>query len=175
MHALKSVAFSYDPREDRILAAINAGGADAWSCWLTRRMVLALLERVPPAIARTSGATRKAPAEFRGELIAFERDAALAKTAKSLTRTETAVVAKTAASAELADRLGISRQGRGFRLDFCGAQGGGAAGLIQRAELQRILQMLEEEAVKANWHSAGIKPPPTPQGSEESRAKPVRH
>ena len=45
MHVLTSVTFVYAMQEDRILAAINPGHPEAWSCWLTRRLVLTLLER----------------------------------------------------------------------------------------------------------------------------------
>ena len=45
LRTLKTITFVYAPQEDRIAAAINAGGPDAWSCWLTRRLALAVLER----------------------------------------------------------------------------------------------------------------------------------
>ena len=51
---LKSVTFVYVPREDRILAAINAGRDDAWSCWLTRRLALAVIERATDYVASGS-------------------------------------------------------------------------------------------------------------------------
>jgi hypothetical protein len=42
LRAPKTVTFLYAPQEDRIAAAINAGAPDAWSCWLTRRLALAV-------------------------------------------------------------------------------------------------------------------------------------
>jgi len=45
LRALKTITFLYVPQEDRIAGAINAGHPDAWSCWLTRRLALAVLER----------------------------------------------------------------------------------------------------------------------------------
>ncbi len=39
--SLATVTFVYAMQEDRILAVINAGRPDAWSCWV----VLLLLER----------------------------------------------------------------------------------------------------------------------------------
>src|ERR1700694_4153170 len=54
VRALKSVNFSYVAEEDRVLAAINPGDPEAWSCWLTRRLVLALLERAAEFLASTS-------------------------------------------------------------------------------------------------------------------------
>ena len=38
MSALRSITFAYRAREDRVLAAVNLGQAEAWSCWLTRRL-----------------------------------------------------------------------------------------------------------------------------------------
>ena len=43
LRMLKNLTFVYVPREDRVLAAINAGQQEAWSCWLTRRLALAVL------------------------------------------------------------------------------------------------------------------------------------
>jgi hypothetical protein len=79
---LKSITFAYDTREDRILAAVNPGHPDAWSCWLTRRLALALLERTGEFLASTSSLVQRASADHRGEILAFEQDAAIARTAK---------------------------------------------------------------------------------------------
>ena len=54
LRALTTLTFVYVPREDRILAAINAGHAEAWSCWLTRRLALAVLERTTEYLATRS-------------------------------------------------------------------------------------------------------------------------
>jgi hypothetical protein len=52
---------------------------------------------------------------------------------------------------ELAQRLTISSQGDNFRVVLHGKSGGGVAGVLARAELQRILQMLQAEIAKAGW------------------------
>ena len=54
VRVLKSINFSCVAAEDRILAAINPGVPEAWSCWLTRRLVLALLDRTSEFLASTS-------------------------------------------------------------------------------------------------------------------------
>jgi hypothetical protein len=172
VRVLKTVTFVYGPREDRILAAINAGNPEAWSCWLTRRIVLVLLERAEGLLASTSALAQRAPAEARGELVAFERDAAIANTAKSMSRTPPDVLKTSGPAAELVDRLTISGQGDKFRVELQGGEsGGGAVGMVARAELQRILQMLQAEVAKANW---SIKPSPAP-AAEELAPKPARH
>jgi hypothetical protein len=148
---LKSVNFSFVTGEDRILAAINPGHPEAWSCWLTRRLVLALLERAEEFIASTSALVRQAPADVRGELVTFEREAAIAMTAKAMSSTPAKVLNASATAAELAERLSISSQSDGFRVDLRGQKGGGASGLLTRAELQRFLQMLQAEVARTDW------------------------
>jgi hypothetical protein len=166
LRALKNLTFVYAPREDRVLAAINAGLADAWSCWLTRRLALAVLERTPDYVARTSDLAQRAPAELRGELAAFERDAGLAKTAGAMSATPPTVLQAGAEGAELAERLSISKRGDGFRLELTASSGAGAAGMVQRTELQRILQMLEGEVAKGGWLAS-------PAGSRAATVVPV--
>ena len=142
LRVLTSITFVYVPREDRIAVAINARRADAWSCWLTRRLALAVLQRGTEYLASTSDLAQRAPAEFRGEAMAFERDAAIAKTAQAMSSTPAAVLKASTGTAELAERLTISRERDTFRLELRGQGEQGAAGTVNRAELQRILQML---------------------------------
>ena len=174
MRALKTVTFVYDTKEDRILAAINAGHPEAWSCWLTRRLVLTLLERAAEFISSTSALAQRAPADFRGEFVAFERDAAIAKTAGAMSNTPADVLKSSATAAELAERLTISNLGDRFRLELCGQSGGGAGGAPTRAELQRILQMLQAEVAKAGWLFAPAKSQAAP-ATDATAPKPVRH
>src|SRR5271170_2094330 len=162
LRALASITFIYAPKEDRVVAAINAGRPDAWSCWLTRRLALTVLERTADYLVSRSDLTQKAPADFRGEAIAFERDAAIAKTARAMSVTPPAVLQSSASAAALAERLTISQQGGGFRLELHGQGGEGTAGMVKRDELQRILQMLQVEVVKAGWLGAPAKPQAAP-------------
>jgi hypothetical protein len=170
MPALRSITFSYRSREDRVLAAINIGQADAWSCWLTRRLSLALLERAAKFIESTSPLVQRTTPDHRTELAAFERDAALATTQKSMSVPAADALNTSAQGAELADRMTISQQGEGFRLELCGDRGGQGVGMVARAELQRILRMLESEVVKAAWVAAA---PTTTQATAPTPA--VRH
>jgi hypothetical protein len=174
VRGLTSITFVYVPREDRIMAAINPGHANVWSCWLTRRLALAVLERATEYIASRSDLAQRAPAQFRGDAIAFERDAAIATTAPAMSITPTAILQTSATAAELADRLTISQHGDGFRLELHGQSEEGAAGMVKRDELQRILQMLQAEVAKAGW----LVPPAKPQADPTAAAtapKPARH
>src|SRR5437764_13802630 len=118
LRLLKTIAFVYVPQEDRIAAAINAGLADSWSCWLTRRLALAVLGRAAEFLASTSDLAQRAPAELRGETIAFEREAAIAKTAAAMSQTPPEILKAGAGAAELADRLTISREQDAFRFEL---------------------------------------------------------
>jgi hypothetical protein len=174
VRALKTVTFLYVVREDRIVAAINAGRPDAWSCWLTRRLTLAVLERATEYLVNTSALAQRTPQEFRDESIAFEREAAIANTAKAMSNTPPDILQSSASAAELAERLTISRQDAGFGLELHGQGENGAAGTVKRAELTRILQMLQGVAAKAGWTSLPTAPQAAPS-TPAPDAKPARH
>jgi hypothetical protein len=174
VRALRSITFVYVPREDRILAAINAGQREAWSCWLTRRLSLAVLEKTAGYLASSSDLAQRAPADFRGEAIAFERDAALAKTQAAMTITPADVLQSTASWAELADRLAITQHPEGYQLELHGLSGDSAAGVVKRPELQRMLQMLQLEVVKSGWLPVTAKPQ-TASPTAASDPKPLRN
>jgi len=172
LRALKTVTFLYVPQEDRVAVAINAGQADAWSCWLTRRLALAVLERTD-YVAHTSNLAQRAPAQLRGEAIAFEREAAIAKTAPAMSQTAPEILQLSTAGAELAERLTIAREQDGFRLELRGQSGNGAAGTVKREELQRILAMLHAVVTQGGWLAAPAAV--TPATAAPADAKPARH
>jgi hypothetical protein len=165
LRVLKTLTFVYVPREDRVMAAINAGHADAWACWLTRRVALAMLERTPQYLQSKSDLTQRAPANLRTDIATFEREAAIAKTAGAMSITPPNVLSQSAAAAELADRLSITQAGEGFRFELVGLSGTGAASVFKPDELQRMLQMLQGEVVKAGWT--------TPPAASQAAAAPA--
>jgi hypothetical protein len=172
MPTVKTITFSYRPKEDRLLAGINLGQPDVWACWLTRRLSLAVVAGWKKFLADTSRLAQQTASDHRQELAEFEREAGLAATAKSISPTPAQAVMAISNTAELAERLTISQQGEHFRLELAGDRGGMAAAVIQRAELQRILRMLEEEISKASWVAPAATPQVLPQ---EGAPKPARH
>jgi hypothetical protein len=175
LRTLTTVTFVYEPREDRIAAAINAGLPEAWSCWLTRRLALALLERASGYLSKTSDLAKQAPADLRQEFAAFEREAAIASTAGAMSRTPAEILKSSTDGAELADRLTISRHPKGgFKFELVGQGGEGAIGLLTREEMQRMLQMLSGVVAKAGWMAAAQKPQAAPLVAADA-PKPVRH
>jgi len=137
-------------------------------------MVLALLDRAAEFIASTSALVKRASADVRNEVVAFERDAAIAKTAPSMSRAEPAALKSTAAATELMQQVNLTHQNERFRLEFRGNAGGGADGVVTQAELQRILQMLQAEVSKAGWSVSPAPAPATPS-TEQAGPKPFRH
>ena len=154
MPALRTVTFSYRLREDRILAAINLAQPEAWSCWITRRLALAMIDRAAKFLASTSSLAKRTAPAHRDVLAQFERDAAMASTAKGLSEPSSDALEASAAVAELAERLTITKQGERFRLELWGDRAGSAIGVVARPELQRILRMLELQVEKARWASS---------------------
>jgi hypothetical protein len=170
---LKSITFAYDTREDRILAAINPGDPLSWSCWMTRRLVLALLANAEKFLASTSPLVQRAAPDLRSDVVAFEREAAVAKTAPAMSFTPPEVLKTTVASAELVHRITLTQRGERIRMELRGVAGGESDADLARAELQRILQMLHGETVKANW-VAGVTAS-LPASSEQPDPNPSRH
>jgi len=170
---LTSVTFVYGMQEDRILAAINPGGPDAWSCWLTRRVTLLLLDRITELLANTSSLSQRTPALLRDEVMAFEHAAAMAKTAERMRHTPADVLNASAATAELVKSMTLTKQGELFQVELTGFNGGGAKGVLARVGLQRVLQMLQDEMTKARW--LATERAQTALAADEQSSAPRRH
>jgi hypothetical protein len=171
---LKSITFAYDPREDRVLAVVNPGHPPTWSCWLTRRLVLSLLDNGGKFLASTSTLVQRAAPEARREVAAFEREAAVANTAPAMSVTPPEVLKMTVAAAELVHQVTLTQQGERVRMELRGVAGGASEAGLTRAELQRVLAMLHAEVGKAAWSAAPAVAAPTAQ-PEEAAPKPARH
>jgi len=111
-----------------------------------------------------SGATRAGGVARRG----------VAKTAPAMSQTPPEVLKSSTIAAELADRLTISREQDAFRLELRGQSGNGAAGMVKREELQRILQMLHGVVAQAGWLAAPGAGRPA-AAAMPSESKPARH
>jgi len=144
------------------------------ACWLTRRVALSLLERAPELLATTPPFRGGAAPEFRSEIVAFERDAAIATTAEAMRDTPSNVLETSVPAAELMEHLMITPRKGGFSVELRGDGGGAAVGVLTRAELHRVLLMLQAECVSAAWLVTPIKSP-TPAITEDTGRKRVRH
>src|SRR4051794_28255599 len=101
-HTINALALAYDGVQDRVLAVVNPGGLDTWSCWLTRRIALEMLVKMPPALAASSSRAQQAAGEYRAEVAALEKEAALAETAPAVSPTAPPTLQQQAPLAELA-------------------------------------------------------------------------
>jgi len=173
VRVLRTVTFAYDVAEDRIAAVLNVGTSEAWACWLTRRITLPILRQVQGLLDRTSALAWQAGAEFRTEIAAFEREAAVANLSGALRPTPADSLKTSAAQAKCLERLTITPQGGAFQLTLQTSANDGASGLIERADVHRILQMLRGEVHKASWIEAAAPAPGTSASVPKSSS--VRH
>jgi hypothetical protein len=174
LRILKTITFAYEPREDRILTAINAGRSESWSCWITRRQVLTLLEHSVEFVAKTSPVMPRVAAALRPEVAAIEREAAIVKTAPSMSHTPPEIVRSAVPAAELVQRLTFIQKGDSIVMEVRGSDDG-AEGVLTRAEFQRILQMLQIESAKGQWLMPPATAASTPSGDATPAPKPFRH
>jgi hypothetical protein len=170
MPLLRTVTFSYRWREDRVLAAVNLGHPDAWSCWITRRLALAMIKRAAEFLANTSPLKKRVAADHHGELAQFENEAAMASTAKGLSVASSDALKASSTVAELAERVTFTNQGEKFKIELFGDRSGSAIGVVPRPDFQRILRMLEVEVEKAEWIASSVHPAVT-----ATRATSVHH
>jgi len=118
-------------------------------------MALAVLEKSEEFVSRTSRLLQKATAETLADLKTFERQAAMAQTAGSLSRTPNSVLAAQAGSAELLHKMAIKQLSQSsYQMQMGGSAGGNAVAMLNRGEFQRIMQMLHEVVSKAGWSAA---------------------
>lgn len=110
-----------------------------------------LLEKATEILTKTSALIQRTPVESRAEIVAFDHDAAIAKTANRMSLIPAEALNASAAAAELVDRVFITEQKDNFRVEIRGVKGSAAAGVLRRVGFQRIMQMLQEEVAKAGW------------------------
>jgi hypothetical protein len=114
-------------------------------------MTLAWLAKSSEFMAKTSSLAKRTSSGSLEELASFEREAALAQTAPSLSPTPPNVLDNSRTSAELLHTVKFDQHGDTFRMEMRGEAERGAAATLTRSELQRIIQMLRETAAKARW------------------------
>ena len=131
------------------------------------------MERSTEFLEKSSDLAKRASADVRGDLVSFERDAAIAKTAAAMSNTPQNIIKNSAATAELLQQLSFSQRGDRFRAELRGESGGGADGTLTRDEFQRILQMLQAEVAKAGWAVAPTTAVAAP--TPDTAHKPFRH
>jgi len=126
-------------------------------------------------LANTSTLVQRAPANIRGELASFEREAAIANTAKAMSPTPPNVVKDHRSSAELLEKITVNHQGQAFRVELVGETNEGAAAMLTPPELQRVLLMLQTEVTKAKWIVTPLVSPSVATPQENQTNPSARH
>ena len=135
---------------------------------------MAWLAKSGEFLTSTSALVQRAAREHRGDLAAFEREAAIAQTAPAMSATPSDVIKPPTVNAELMETVSWSQKGEHYQIEIRGNGGGGAKSVLTRAELQRITQMLQEAVGKAAWTTATATVQAAPVAAD-APVTPVRH
>ena len=173
MPVLKTITFAYRALEDRVLAAVNLGHPDAWSCWLTRRLSLALLERAGKLLVEQFSARKSCGSRLPRRACRIrtgcgnggDRQGNVTNSAGCAQCVGARCRARREADNHPARRTFAHRAGRRPRWHH-------DTGLLLRADFQRILRMLEAEVLRGKWVMVTEAPGPAQQ---TDAPKPARH
>jgi hypothetical protein len=112
---IASVSFYFDQVEDRIRLIGNLDNPDPRAdFWLTRRLVIRLLDLAMELIQKTSTKVSQAPTEHKGAMAQFEHDSAQPKPEQVIAKQED----HSAYKAEILRRMDISYKDGRYRLTF---------------------------------------------------------
>lgn len=164
MSQARSIALAYDSHQDRVFASVNAGAADACGFWLTRRMVLDILVRLPPVLAQHSPIVRQAPVQHREDIAAFEREAAV--DSARFRPTPNDQLRALLAEAELLEALSFDVNADGVAVNLVGVKGRRVRGVWTRDDMQRLLHLFLKEAATAGWAVPAASAPPAEPGTQ---------
>lgn len=140
--------FNYEHLEDRILLVGNlSNGQPRIDFWLTRKLVMRLLDAAQGLVEKTSGAIAGAPMQHKSQLAQFHHENA--QQGMQLEREDQSVVTSGGA---LLSRLDISHQDGQYRvLFFTNAEEPIAVSVLSYDELHQILYLLHRGAQVLDW------------------------
>ncbi|PIE24949.1 MAG: hypothetical protein CSA60_02135 [Neptuniibacter caesariensis] len=144
--------FRYDHLQDRILLVGNfSNGQQRIDFWLTRKLVLRLLEGAQNLLEKTSEEIGEAPQQHKAHLAQFHHE-----NAQQNLNAEREVEGIATIDGHLLSRLDISHQdGRYRMLFFSGSDQPSAFSVVTYAELHQILHFLHQGALTLDW---GVSP-----------------
>lgn len=145
---IAAFTFNYDQLEDRILLVGNlSNGQQRIDFWLTRKLVLRLLDAVQGLLEKTVTEIADAPVQQKMHMAQFHHEDA--QQALQVQRESTQVMAE---SAVLLSRLDISHhEGQYKLLFFSGGDEPIAASVLSYQELHQIFHLLHRGAVGLDW------------------------
>lgn len=147
---LTSLSFHFDAVEDRIRLIGNLdNGQQRVDFWLTRRLVLRLLDASPKLLQQTSETVSRIPFEHHSAMAQFEHDEA--QQAQPV-RQDASLTHKNF-QALLLRRLDISFQKEQYRLSFFVADDAPlfAFSVLSRQEIHQILHWMHKGSLHLEW------------------------
>ncbi|BBB31266.1 hypothetical protein [Neptunomonas japonica] len=147
---LASLSFYFDVIEDRIRLIGNLdNGQQRVDFWLTRRLVLKLLEASPTLVKQTSEKISKTPLEHQSAMAQFEHDSA--KQSQSVR--QEANLEHNDFKASLLRRLDISFQKGQYRLSFYVGNQDEVFGfsVLTHQEMHQILHWMHKGCLQLDW------------------------
>ena len=150
MTNLASLSFHFDAVEDRIRLIGNLdNGQQRTDFWLTRRLVLRLLDASPKLLQQTSEKVSRTPFEHQSAMAQFEHD--VAQQTRPV-RQDTNLIHKDF-QAHLLKRLDISFQKEQYRLSFFVADDAQlfAFSVLTRQEMHQILHWMHKGCLQLEW------------------------
>jgi hypothetical protein len=149
---IASVSFFFDQVEDRIRLIGNLENqGPRVDFWLTRRLVIRLLELSLELVQKTSQQVNKVPVQHQGAMAQFEHDQA--QQAPTIQSAESQNHGEHPAS--ILRRLDISFQDGRYRLSFFvhGVEEMQAVSVLSYQELHQTLHWLHRGSLKLDWGS----------------------
>lgn len=146
---LASLSFHFDPLEDRIRLIGNlANGQPRLDFWLTRRLVLRLLEASTDLIRQTSSNVSQTPASHQPAMAQFEHDQAQQQA--SIQREQ---AGQHDEPAHLLQRLDISYRQERYQLSFfeTGESQPVAFSYLNYQEMHQVLHWLHKGCRELEW------------------------
>lgn len=145
---IASFTFNFDHVEDRILLVGNLdNGSERIDFWLTRKLVLRLLNASGELVKQTSDEVALIPEEHQAELTQFHHE-----TARQSLPVESNDQALHSQSGKLLSRLDISYKSGQYSLKFFSQEEGACAvSALTYAELHQVLYLLHRGALSLEW------------------------
>ena len=145
---IASFTFNFDHVEDRILLVGNLdNGSERIDFWLTRKLVLRLLNASGDLVKKTSDEVALVPKEHQAELTQFHHE-----TARQSLPVEGKDQALISRGANLLSRLDISYKGGQYSLKFFSDPDEACAvSYLTYAELHQVLHLLHRGALSLEW------------------------
>lgn len=148
MQNIAAFTFKYDQFEDRLLLVGNLKNQESRiDFWLTRKLVLRLLNGVQELVDKTAVVIKQAPTEHKSQLAQFHHDQA--KNNLSIEREDQQLVPK---AAQLLTRIDISYKHEQYQLTFFSAGPDPVAvSVLTYDELHQVLHLIHKGALSLEW------------------------